>query len=83
MRMSAPLLTSLALIPIAACAGPMGPPLGLGPGWDELVWVAIVELIVALAYGPVRKLMSTRRQTTNAALPMAILRERYARGKTE
>jgi putative membrane protein len=81
MKTTAALFSFSPLILSAGCAGPMGPPLGLGPGWDELVGVATVVLIAALAYRPVRKLISTPRQTTNAASPMDVVRERYARGE--
>ncbi len=51
------LLSLLSLILILGCAGPMGPPLGLGPGWDELAGLAIIGVIAALAYRPVRKFL--------------------------
>jgi uncharacterized membrane protein len=69
------------LILFAGCAGPMGPPLGLGPGWDEFAGVAIVAIIVALAYRPIRKLFGNRLNATSATLPQNIARERYARGE--
>jgi uncharacterized membrane protein len=81
MKTTASLFSISALILSAGCAGPMGPPLGLGPGLDELAGVAIVGLIAALAYRPIRKLISTRRETTNVASPMDVVRERYARGE--
>jgi uncharacterized membrane protein len=59
----------------------MGPPLGLGPGWDELAGVAIVAIIVALAYRPIRMLFGNRLNATSATLPQNIARERYARGE--
>jgi Short C-terminal domain len=69
------------LILLAGCAGPIGPPLGLGPGWDELAGVAIVAIVVALAYRPIRRLFSNRLGTVNASSPQNIARERYARGE--
>jgi uncharacterized membrane protein len=69
------------LIPFAGCAGPTGPPLGLGPGWDELAGIAIVAIVVALAYRPIRKLFSNRLNLANSASPQNIARERYARGE--
>lgn len=75
-------LSSLSvLILLAGCAGPVGPPLGLGPGWDELAGVAIVAIAVALAYRPIRKLFSNRLNATNASSPQNIARESYARGE--
>ena len=75
------LLSFPSLIPIAGCAGPMGPPLGLGPGWDQLAGLAIFGLVAALAYRPIRKHYSTRNRAVNAASPLDIARERYARGE--
>lgn len=75
------LLTLSFLLFIAGCAGPMGPPLGLGPAWDELAGVAIVGVVAALSYRPLLKLVSTRLATTHSASPLDILRERYARGE--
>lgn len=71
----------LVLILFAGCAGPMGPPLGLGPGWDELAGIAIVVIVVALAYRPIRKLFSNRLNVDNSASPQNIARKRYARGE--
>jgi uncharacterized membrane protein len=69
------------LILFAGCAGPMGPPLGLGPGWDELVGIAIVATIVAFAYRLLGKHFSNRFNTANSSTPQNIVRERYARGE--
>jgi uncharacterized membrane protein len=69
------------LILFAGCAGPMGLPLGLGPGWDELAGIAIVAMIVAFAYRPIRKLFLTRFNAANSASPQNTVRERYARGE--
>lgn len=65
MKTTAALLSFSALILNVGCAGPMGPPLGLGPDWDALVGVAIVGLIAAIMYRSVRKLISTQRQKNN------------------
>ena len=81
MKSTIGLLSLSFLLLIPGCAGPMGPPLGLGPGWDELAGVAIVGLIAALLYRPIRKLFSTRLSTTNSGSPLDIVRERYARGE--
>jgi uncharacterized membrane protein len=70
-----------ALILIAGCAGPMGPPLGLGPGWDELAGVAILVIVVALAYRAIQKLFSDRLNAASSVSPQKIARERYARGE--
>jgi uncharacterized membrane protein len=69
------------LILLAGCAGPMGPPLGLGPGWDELAGTAIVALVVALAYRSIRKFFSNQLSATNSVSPQNIARERYVRGE--
>jgi hypothetical protein len=69
-----PTLLSLSfLIVIAGCAGPMGPPLGLGPEWDELAGVAIVAWMVALAYRPLHERFSAPDSKANAALLRDIL----------
>jgi uncharacterized membrane protein len=81
MKITAALFSLSSLILSTGCAGPIGPPLGLGPGWDELAAVAIFGLITALAYRSIRKLFRTHRQATNAASPLDIVRERYARGE--
>ena len=69
------------LMLFAGCTDPIGPPLGLGPGWDELAGIAIVTMIVALAYRPIRRLVSTRLNTDRSASPQDIVRARYARGE--
>jgi uncharacterized membrane protein len=66
---------------LAGCAGPMGLPLGLGPGCDELGGVAIVAIVVALVYRPIRKFFSNRLNATNFSSPQNIAMERYARGE--
>ena len=46
---------------LAGCAGlmgPMGPPLGLGPGWDELAGIVIIGWVAAIAYRPYGSLQS-------------------------
>ena len=80
--MKFPLVLSLpSLILAAGCAGPIGPPLDLGPGWDQLTGVAIVGLLAAFAYRPIRKYFATRNRTIDAASPLDIAKERYARGE--
>ncbi|MBB5345091.1 SHOCT domain-containing protein [Tunturibacter empetritectus] len=69
------------LILFAGCAGPMGPLLGLGPGWDEVAGITVVAIVVALAYRPIRKLFSNRLNAADFASPQNIVRERYARGE--
>jgi len=72
-------LSSLILIP--GCAGPMGPPLGLGPGWDELAGMAIVALIASIMYRPLWKFFSTRHSPTISSSPPDIIKLRFARGE--
>jgi uncharacterized membrane protein len=69
------------LILFAGCAGPIGLPLGLGPGWDELAGIVIVATIAAFAYRPLRKHFSNRFNTVKPASPQNIVKERYARGE--
>jgi len=69
------------LILLAGCAGPMGPPLGLGPRLDELAGIGIAALAVALVYRPIRKFFSDRLHAANSASQQNIAKERYARGE--
>jgi uncharacterized membrane protein len=69
------------VILFAGCVGPMGLPLGLGPGWDELAGIVIVATIVAFAYRLLGKRFSNRFSTANSSTPQNIVRERYARGE--
>ena len=62
MKITAALFSLSSLILSTGCAGPIGPPLGLGPGWDELAAVAIFGLIAALAYRSIRKLLRTHHE---------------------
>ena len=81
MKPSLVLLSLPSLILTAGCAGPMGPPLGLGPDWDQLAGVAIFGLVAALAYRPIWRHFATRNRTVDGASPLDIARERYARGE--
>ena len=76
-------LSLISLSLFIGCAGPIGPPLGLGPAGDDLVIVALLGLLAALAYRPICKGLLTHREATNAASPLDIVRERYARGEID
>ena len=69
---------------LAGCAGlmdPMGPPLGLGPGWDELAGIVIIGWVVAIAYRPYGKLAVGGLRTADSVSPQNIVRQRYARSE--
>ena len=76
------LLCFSTLVSITACAGPMGPPLGLGPGLDSLVGLAFVAFVVAISYRAFRRLLASRRQSSGNPNPANIVKERYARGES-
>jgi hypothetical protein len=63
---------------IAGCAGPLDPPLGLGPGLDQFAGIAILAVLVAFAWGPIRNARGSRTDTSS---PIDILRKRYAQGE--
>lgn len=69
-----------AILPVG-CAGPLGPPLGLGPGLDQLVELVPLGLVVLLLYRPLRRIISTRMHRDDSASAQAIVRDRYARGE--
>jgi Short C-terminal domain len=83
MKRSAELFSALAVVPSTGCAGPIGPPLGLGPEWDGVAGVALLLLIAAFAYRPVRKLFSGSPQMRHNLAPKEIVKERYARGEID
>jgi uncharacterized membrane protein len=81
MKSTTSLLSLAPLFLGTGCAGPIGPPLGLGPVGDELAIIVVLGLIATLAYRPIRKFFLTYGQATNASLPLDIIKERYARGE--
>jgi uncharacterized membrane protein len=83
MKRSAELFSALAVVLSTGCAGPMGPPLGLGPEWDGVAGVALLLLIAAFAYRPLRKLFSDSPQMRHNLAPKEIVKERYARGEID
>jgi hypothetical protein len=62
---------------IAGCAGPLDSPLGLGPGLDQFVGIAMLAVLVALAWRPIQNAMGSRIDNLS---PIDILRKRYADG---
>jgi uncharacterized membrane protein len=62
---------------IAGCAGPLGPPLGLGPGLDQFAGIAMLAVLVALAWRPIKNALGSRIDNLS---PIDILRKRYAEG---
>jgi uncharacterized membrane protein len=65
----------------AGCAGPLGPPLGLGPGLDQLAGLVLLVLVVLLVYLPLRRSITARVRPSTLASAQAIVRDRYARGE--
>ena len=59
MKRATALLSLFSLFLGSGCAGPIGPPLGLGPVGDDFVVVAALVLIAALAYRTIRKFLLT------------------------
>jgi uncharacterized membrane protein len=63
---------------IVGCAGPLDPPLGLGPGLDQFAAIAILAVLVELAWRPIRNALGSGTDTSS---PIDILRKRYAQGE--
>lgn len=62
---------------MAGCAGPLGPPLGLSPGLDQFAGIAMLAVLVALAWRPIKNALGSRIDNLS---PVEILRKRYAEG---
>jgi uncharacterized membrane protein len=62
---------------IAGCAGPLDPLLGIGPGLDQFAGIAMLAVLVALAWRSIQKAMGSR---IDKLSPVDILRKRYAEG---
>ena len=78
MKMSSIICTVSAGMLIAGCAGPLDPPLGLGPGLDQFAGIVILAVLVALAWRPIKNALGSRTDTSS---PIDILRKRYAQGE--
>jgi uncharacterized membrane protein len=63
---------------VAGCVGPSDLPLGFGPGLDQFAGIAMLTVLVALAWRPIRNALGSR---TDNSSPGDILRMRYARGE--
>jgi len=74
MRMS----LSTAIVLLAGCAGPLGPPFGLGPEGDSVLGILILLLLAGVLYRSARRRWTPERQDAPA---IHIARERYARGE--
>jgi hypothetical protein len=77
MKNSSILCAVSAGILIAGCAGPLDPPLDLGPGLDQFVGIAMLAVLVALAWRPIKNALGSRSDNLS---PLDILRKRYAKG---
>ncbi len=68
---------SAAILLLTGCAGPIGPPFGLGPEGDSTIGILVILLLGSVLYrlakGPKLKLPESP--------AIHILRERYARGE--
>jgi hypothetical protein len=62
---------------IAGCAGSLDPPLGFGPGLDQFAGIAMLAVLVALAWRPLKNAVGSR---IDNPLPSDMLRKRYAKG---
>ncbi len=68
---------SAAILLLTGCAGPIGPPFGLGPETDSMFGILLLLLFVGLLYR-----MARGQDLKHPESPaMHILRERYARGE--
>jgi hypothetical protein len=48
----------------AGCAGPLDPPLGLGPGLDQLAGMAMLAVLITLAWRPIKNMLRPRTNNT-------------------
>jgi hypothetical protein len=78
MKMLSIVCTVSAGMLIAGCVGPLDPPLGLGPGLDQFAGIAMLAVLVALAWRPIKNALGSRTDTSS---PIDILRKRYAQGE--
>jgi hypothetical protein len=82
-------LYSILLLPLLAaggCVGPVGPPLGLGPGLDQLVFFGFLIGIGVVAWPRLRRWIWTRSNplpglNQSESRATAIAAERYAKGE--
>jgi hypothetical protein len=68
---------SAAILLLAGCAGPLGPPFGPGPEADSVFGILAIVLLGGLLYRMANG--QNLKRPESPAIP--ILRERYARGK--
>ena len=78
MKMLNIVITLSAGLLIAGCAGLLDPSVGLGPGLDQFAGIAILMVLIALAWHPIRSALTLRTDTLS---PIDILRQRYAQGE--
>jgi len=75
MRALVSLLAPILLL--SGCAGPVGPPFGLGPEGDSVFGILVILLFGGLVFRMVKR-QNIKRPESPA---IHILRERYARGE--
>jgi len=72
------------LIPGTGCAGPLGPPLGLGPGVDQVVFLGTIFVAGLILWPRVQRHFrknSGMSETDRLSASMETLAERYAKGE--
>jgi uncharacterized membrane protein len=69
---------SSAMLLLTGCAGPLGPPFGLGPEADTVFGILVILLFAGLLY---RSSKGWRNAKNPESPAIHILRERYARGE--
>lgn len=62
---------------IAGGGGPLIPPLGFGPDLDQFAAFAMLLVLIALGWRPIKNTLGSRFNTIS---PIDILRKRYAQG---
>ena len=75
-RLSVP--SCIPMLLLTGCAGPLGPPFGLGPEGDSVLGVLVLLLLVGLLYRAIKGGQKPEGQDSPA---IRIARERYARGE--
>jgi Short C-terminal domain len=69
---------SSAMLLLAGCAGPLGPPFGLGPEADDVFGLLVILLFGGLLFRSAKGWQNAKHPESPA---IRILQERYARGE--
>lgn len=85
MRTLAVIVTSSLLVTTIGCAiGPLGPPLGLGPGLDQLVFLGLIFIAILFLWPRTQRYFrknSENSRSNHLKAGMETVAERYARGE--